>query len=97
LLLSAEIEQEKELGQISAAARCEELIGKHRGMFVDCAALLSDLDADKLSPEIFEKLAEHVIQKALAGRPPDMIEEARQRIEAGEEVTIEEPATGVLP
>jgi hypothetical protein len=40
----------EELGQISAAARCEELIGKHRGMFVDCTALLSDLDPDKLTP-----------------------------------------------
>jgi len=66
------------------------VIGKHRGMFVDCTALLSDLDADKLSPEILDKLAEHLIQKALAGKPPEMIEEARKRIEAGEEVTIEE-------
>jgi hypothetical protein len=31
----------EELGQISAAARFEELIGKHCGMFVDCTALLS--------------------------------------------------------
>jgi len=31
-----------------------------------------------------------MIQKALAGRPPEMIEEARKRIGAGEEVTIEE-------
>jgi hypothetical protein len=66
------------------------VIGKHRGMFVDCTALLSGLDADKLSPEILDKLAEHLIQKALAGKPPEMIEEARKRIEAGEEVTIEE-------
>ena len=25
----------EDLGQISAAVRCEELIGKHRGMFID--------------------------------------------------------------
>jgi hypothetical protein len=79
----------EDLGQISAAARCEELIGKHRGMFVDCTALLSDLDPDKLSPEILDKLAEHLIQKALAGKPPEMVEEARRRLEAGETVTVE--------
>jgi hypothetical protein len=59
----------EELGQISAAARCEELIGKHRGMFVDCTALLSDLDPDKMTPEILDKISEHFIQKALAGKP----------------------------
>jgi hypothetical protein len=51
---------------------------------------IQDIDSEKLSPEILDKLAEHMIQKALAGRPPEMIEEARKRIEAGEEVTIEE-------
>ena len=40
----------EELGQISPAACCEELIGKHRGMLVDCTALLSDLD--KPDPDI---------------------------------------------
>jgi hypothetical protein len=51
---------------------------------------IQDIDPEKLSPEILDKLAEHMIQKALAGRPPEMIEEARKRIGAGEEVTIEE-------
>ena len=51
---------------------------------------IQDIDPEKLSPEILDKLAEHMIQKALAGRPPEMIEEARKRLEAGEEVTIEE-------
>jgi hypothetical protein len=51
---------------------------------------IQDIDPEKLSPEILDKLAEHLINKELAGRPPEMIEEARKRIEAGEEVTIEE-------
>jgi hypothetical protein len=50
---------------------------------------LMDLDVEKLSPEILDELAEHLIQKALAGKPPEMIEEARKRIEAGKTVTIE--------
>ena len=77
----------EELGQISTAARCEELIGKHRGMFVDCTALLSDLDPDKLTPEQLDKIAE-LIQKAL-GNNPVVVAEARRRIEAGETVTVE--------
>ena len=84
----------EELGQISAAARCEELIGKHRGMFVDCTALLSDLDAGKLSPEILDKLADHLVEKALAGKPPAMVEEAKRRLRAGEEVTVEQLEAG---
>ncbi|MGD0301651.1 MAG: hypothetical protein ABSE86_31625 [Bryobacteraceae bacterium] len=59
------IKQEKELGQISAAARCEELIGKEIGMFVDRSALLMDIDLDKMTPEILDKLADHLIAKAL--------------------------------
>jgi hypothetical protein len=31
----------------------------------------------------------HLIQKALAGKPTEMVEEAQRRIEAGETVTIE--------
>jgi hypothetical protein len=79
----------EELGQISAAARCEELIGKHRGMFVDCTALLWNLDPDKLTPEMLDKIAEHLIQKALAGKPKEVVDEARRRIEAGGKVTVE--------
>src|SRR5450759_422350 len=37
----------EDLGQISAAARCEELIGKHRGMFIDRSTLLWETDPDK--------------------------------------------------
>ena len=66
----------EELGQISAAARCEELIGKHRGMFVDCTALLSDLYPDNLTPEMLDKIAEHLIKKAL-GDNPAVVAEAK--------------------
>jgi hypothetical protein len=51
---------------------------------------LMDLDPDKLTPAQLDCIAEHLIQKALAGKPPEMVEEARRRIEAGEMVTIEE-------
>ena len=80
----------EELDQISAAARCEELIGKHRGMFVDCTALLSDLDPDKLSPEMLDKIAEHLIQKALGpNATSEAIAETKRRLEAGETVTVD--------
>jgi hypothetical protein len=77
----------EELGQISAAARREELIGKHRGMFVDCTALLSDLDPDKMTPEVLDKLADHLIQRALKEKglnSPEMVAEVGLRLEAGE-------------
>jgi hypothetical protein len=51
---------------------------------------IQDIAIDKLSPEVLDKLAEQLIQKALAGKPREMIEEARKRINAGEEVSIEE-------
>jgi hypothetical protein len=79
----------EELGQISAAARCEELIGKHRGMFVDCTALLSDLDAGKLTPEMMDKLADHLLKQAL-GDNPAVIAEVNRRLAAGENPTFEE-------
>ncbi|HEV8039689.1 MAG TPA: hypothetical protein VGP62_12550 [Bryobacteraceae bacterium] len=83
----------EELGQISEAARCEELIGKHRGMFVDCTALLSDLDPAKLTPEVLDKLADHLIAKALKEKglhTPAMVAEVTKRLEAGETVTEED-------
>jgi hypothetical protein len=50
---------------------------------------LMDLDLEKLSPELLDKIANHLIEKALAGKPPWMIEEAKRRIGAGESVTVE--------
>jgi hypothetical protein len=90
----------EELGQISAAARCEELIGKHRDMFVDCTALLSDLDPDKLTPEVLDKLADHLIAKALKEKGlnnPEMVAEVGRRLEAGETVTVEGLEAGQEP
>jgi hypothetical protein len=50
---------------------------------------LMDIDPDKLSSEMLDKIAEHLIAKALAGKSPAMVEEARRRLEAGEKVTVE--------
>jgi hypothetical protein len=43
----------------------------------------------KLTPEQLDCIAEHLIAKALAGKPPEVVAEASRRIEAGETVTIE--------
>ena len=50
---------------------------------------LMDIDPDKLTPAQLDKIAEHLIQKALAGKPEAMVAEARRRLEAGETVTVE--------
>jgi hypothetical protein len=73
----------EELGQISAAARFEELIGKEIGMFVDRSALLMDLDSDKMTPEILDKLDDHLIAKALKEKglnSPEMVAEVAKRL-----------------
>ena len=36
-----------------------------------------------MTPEQLDCIAEHLIKKALAGKPPEMVEEARKRIAAG--------------
>lgn len=54
----------EELGQISAAARCEELIGKHRGIFTDRTALELDFDPSKLTVEQLDVLADQFIRQA---------------------------------
>ena len=79
----------QQTGHYSAAARCEELIGKEIGMFVDRSALLWDIDPDKMTPEMLDKITEHLIQKALAGKPEAMVAEARRRLEAGEAVSVD--------
>jgi hypothetical protein len=50
---------------------------------------LMDIDPNKLSPEMLDKIAEHLLAKALAGKSPAMVDEARRRLEAGETVTVE--------
>ncbi len=48
-----------------------------------------DIDPNKLTPAQLDKIADHMIQKALAGQPKEIVDEAKRRIEAGEAVTIE--------
>jgi hypothetical protein len=72
----------EELGQISAAARCEELIGKHRGMFVDRTALQWDLDPTKMSYKQVDVLARHYI-KRFVGDDPALLNQAMKELEAG--------------
>jgi hypothetical protein len=74
----------EELGQISAAVRCEELIGKQRGMFLDRTALQWDLDPSKLTFEQLEVITEALIAKAEKEYPNARAEVERlARIEAG--------------
>jgi len=73
----------EELGQISAAARCEELIGKQRGMFVDRTALQWDLDPSKMTIEQLDVIANHLLKSALGTDDPQVVAEARKQLEAG--------------
>jgi hypothetical protein len=50
---------------------------------------LMDIDADKLTPAQLDKIADHLIKKAL-GDNPAAAAEATRRIEAGETPTIED-------
>ena len=52
-------------------------------MFVDCTALLSDLDPDKLTLEMLDKIAEHMLKQAL-GDNPQVVADVKRRLEAGE-------------
>jgi hypothetical protein len=79
----------QQTGHYSAAARCEELIGKEIGMFVDRSALLWEIDPDKMTPEQLDKIADHLLKKAL-GDNPAVIAEVNRRLAAGEDVTFEE-------
>ncbi len=47
-----------------------------------------DIDPDKLTPAQLDKIAEHLIKKAL-GDNPVAVAEAKRRLEAGETVTVE--------
>ncbi len=78
----------QQTGHYSAAARCEELIGKEMGMFVDRSALLMDLDPAKLTPEVLDKLAEHLMNKAFNG-DQRAVAECRRQLEAGGTPTMD--------
>ncbi len=79
----------QQTGHHSAAARCEELIGKEIGMFVDRTALLWDLDPDKLTPAQLDVIADHLLKQVL-GDNPKALAEVDRRLLAGETPTMEE-------
>ena len=56
-------------------------------VYLSCR-LLWDIDPDKLTPAQLDKIAEHLIKKAL-GDNPSAVAEARRRLEAGETATVE--------
>lgn len=47
-----------------------------------------EIDPDKLTPAQLDKIAEHLIKKAL-GDNPEAVAEAKRRLEAGGMVTVE--------
>jgi hypothetical protein len=65
-------------------------------MFVDRTALLWDLDPDKLTPEMMDKLADHMLKQAL-GDNPAVIAEVNRRLAAGEDLTFEEAKAIEMP
>jgi hypothetical protein len=62
----------EELGQISAAARCEELIGKARGMFLDrSVSTVWNGDIKALTNEQLDKLISQLREVAGSDNPSD--------------------------
>src|SRR5437016_2943881 len=84
------------LGQISAAAKCEELIGKERGMFVDRSGHTFQFNADPSTwPEEHRRaLEDHMISRAINSTDPLQIEAARKQIEAEAQAIVDEDSTG---
>ncbi len=78
----------QQTGHYSAAARCEELIGKEIGMFVDRSASLWEIDPNKLTLRQLDVIAEHLIQRVV-GDDPAVIAETKSRLEAGETPDVE--------
>jgi hypothetical protein len=62
------------LGQISTSVRCEELIGRHRGMFVERSdpKFLLLMDPSTWTDAQKEVLAEHMLRRATGGDPERM-------------------------
>jgi hypothetical protein len=82
----------EELGQISAAAKCEELIGRARGMFID-RNLAMQWDPDNLTPEQEEVLVNYL--RKIAFGDDTAAADAFERkclLEAGAQVVDIEPA-----
>jgi len=99
--LSHEAQQK---GQYSAAARCEELIGKAIGMFDDRSELLIPWNGDlaKLNDRQLERLEDYFLKQALGTDDPRVLESAKRQIEAGKTIidipgvdydVVEAPAT----
>jgi hypothetical protein len=65
----------QQMRHYSAAARCEELMGKEIGMFVDRSALLWEIDPDKMTPEQLDCIADHLIAKSLGNNPEAIAED----------------------
>jgi len=63
----------EEMNQIGAAVRAEELIGKHRGMFIDRSDLTFQFGGDlaKLTDEQLDDVLQH-LEKRLAGAEAPM-------------------------
>jgi hypothetical protein len=55
---------------------------------------IQDIDIDKLSPEVLDRLAEHLMNKALGGNPK-AVAEARRQIEAGKTPAVEAIAEAI--
>ncbi len=52
-----------------------------------------DIDPDKLTPAQLDRIAEHLIEKALGTSDPQIIADTKRKLEAGETLDIEaEPA-----
>jgi hypothetical protein len=82
--------QAKQNQQWSASNRALELLGKELGLFADRSGhgFYWDGDPNTLTEEQQEKLAEHLIRLAV-GDDPQIVAEAKRRLEGGETVTVE--------
>jgi hypothetical protein len=60
-------------------------------MFVDRSALLWEIDPDKMTPEQLDVIAEHLIQKALAGQPQEVVDAAVTAEELAKDLNGQEP------
>jgi len=50
---------------------------------------LLDIDPDRFTPEMLNKIAEHLIKQELGERPPEVMAEVKRRLVAGEPMTVD--------
>ncbi len=82
----------EELGQISTSVRCEELIGKHLGLFVDRSdpKFLLEMDPSDWTAAQKDVLVDHALRKYTGGDPERMaFLKRRAQIQAGVAVDVE--------